>query len=287
MEGWAAQEAVVRSRRDQLGEGPVWSARHQALFWVDILGARLNRLTLEGRLDSWEAPSALGWVVETLGGGFLAGLRTGLAKLDLDPMLWTPLPGPDMSDPDLRFNDGKADRRGRVWAGTMSDAGRPVGALHRIDPDRTWSLRDEGYLIPNGPAFSVDGAWLWHADSGRGVVYRAALSAEGELGPREPFIRFPPEWGSPDGMTVDRDDALWVACWGSGALRRFSPDGELMRTVALPVSQVTSCAFGGPDLDRLFVTSAAVGRPDEPLAGALFEVDPGGVRGVTADLFAG
>jgi sugar lactone lactonase YvrE len=128
---------------------------------------------------------------------------------------------------------------------------------------------------------------MYHTDSGRRTVYRFEMSAIGELGARTPFLTFPLGWGAPDGMTVDREGHLWIAHWDGGRISRFSPSGDQIFECMLPASQITNCAFAGDKLDRLFVTSAAIGKPDEPLAGALFEVDPQGHAGLAPRLFAG
>ena len=150
----------------------------------------------------------------------------------------------------------------------------PSGTLYRLDPDLCWHGLDHGYQVTNGPAFAPGQDILYHADSPRRIIYRFRLDSTGALHDRNAFIHFPEEWGYPDGMTVDREGCLWVAHWDGGRLSRFSPDGVLDRTVALPASRITSCTFAGAALDRMFVTSAREGREDEPLAGALFEIDP-------------
>ena len=151
----------------------------------------------------------------------------------------------------------------------------PIGSLYRLDPDGTIALLDSGYTIPNGPAFSNDGRLLYHSDSARGLIFRSPVNDDGTLGPCSVFLDFPPAWGKPDGMTVDVEDHLWVAQWGASCVSRFAPTGDRVETVLLPTPQVSSCTFGGAELDRLFVTSAAVGRHEDPLAGALFEVSVG------------
>lgn len=145
-----------------------------------------------------------------------------------------------------------------------------------------------GWLIEReaGPAFSADGRFLYHNDSGRGIVYRFELDPGGGIRDRRVWLQFAPYEGKPDGMTVDAEGGLWIAFWGAGCIRRYRADGQLDRAIGLPASQVTSCCFAGPQLDRPFVTSAADGVPEEPLAGALFEVEPG-VRGLPTGRFGG
>lgn len=219
----------------------------------------------------------VGWIIECRSSDqFVVGLRTGFAELRLEPLQVTPLASPEPAHKRMRLNDAKADRRGSIFAGTMPIAAdKPAGNLYRLDPDGVIVLLDSGYTIPNGPAFSSDGRLLYHTDSACGLIFRFSVNEDGTLGPRSVFLEFPPTWGKPDGMTVDAEDHLWVAQWGASCVSRFAPTGERIDTVVLPTPQISSCAFGGAALRRLFVTSAAVGRPEDPLAGALFEVDVG------------
>jgi D-xylonolactonase len=274
--------------RCRLGEGPLWSVREQALYWVDILGQAAYRFrAADGQVTRWPMPEMICWLIERVHGpGFVAGLTRDVVLLTFEPLGITPLVRPEPQLADQRLNDAKADAAGRVWCGTMPiDAERETGALYRLDPDGALSLRDHGYRITNGPAFSPDGHHLYHTDSMRGVVFRFTMRADGSIAERQPFIRFAPGTGLPDGMTVDAEGGLWVAVWGGARVCRYAPDGRLDRSIALPASQITSCAFGGPNLDRLYVTSAAEGV-DEPHAGALFEVDAEAV-GLPAHRFAG
>ncbi|WP_189677897.1 SMP-30/gluconolactonase/LRE family protein [Sphingomonas glacialis] len=277
---------IPRDRRDVLGEGLYWSAREQAVYWTDILGCRVNRLRLaDGRVDSWEMPGTIGWIVEREdASGFVAGLDRRMVALTLNPLTITPLADPDRSG--NRMNDAKADPTGRIWAGTMAlDGARPTGAFYRLDQKGTVTRVDDGYHIADGPAITPDGRTLFHTDSALRTVYRFEIDAEGGLGPRETFIDFEEGWGDPDGMTLDADGGLWIACWGAGCVTRFTPEGRRDRSISLPASQVTNCIFAGPELDRMFVTSASHGV-DEPQAGALFEVDPG-CRGTPTHRYRG
>lgn len=276
---------VARARHDQLGEGVTWVAAENAVYWVDILGQRVNRLDLgDHSVREWTIPEMIGWLVPCrTGGGFIAGLKSGFHRLTLDPFALERIGAPEPDLPFNRMNDACPDPQGRIWAGTMSmDGSRADGALYRLDPDGTWTAVDRPYRIANGPAVSPDGRWLYHTDSALGLVYRFAKDG-GTLGARETFITFPEEWGSPDGMTVDAQGGIWIAHWGAGCVSRFSPDGVRERSIELPASQITRPCFAGPKLDRMFVTSAADGV-DEPHAGALFEIDPG-CTGVAPCLF--
>lgn len=276
--------------RATVGEGPLWSAREGAVYFVDIKGRpAVHRLTLAtGEQRSWDMPESIGWIVErSARPGFIAGFKSGFAELALEPLSIRPIGDPEPGLPGNRLNDGAADRWGRIWAGSMDDAEiEATGSLYRLDPDLTWRSMDQGYHVTNGPTFSPDGTVLYHADSARRVVYRFDLGGDGSLGERGLFVRFPEEWGYPDGMATDVDGGVWIAHWAGSRVSRFRPDGSLDRSIALPVSQVTKCVFAGEGLERMFVTSACIGREDEPLAGALFEVDPG-VTGLQPGVFAG
>lgn len=279
---------IARDRRDLLGEGPLWSGRDNVLWWVDILGQRLNRLSLaDDRVECWDMPQPIGWVIEREhAAGLVAGFHSGVALLDLDPFDLNFIAIPEPNKPTNRLNDAKADACGRIWAGTMPMAGQsPEGALYRLDPGHRIVRVDQGYCIANGPAISPDGRWLYHTDTRIRMIYRFVLDEDGTLGPREPFLRFEEDWGFPDGMTFDAEGGLWIAHWGAGCISRFDTAGRRQRSISLPASQITSCAFGGKDFDRMFVTSAADGVTEE-YGGALFEVDPG-VTGLAAGRFGG
>jgi sugar lactone lactonase YvrE len=284
----ADYRVIERPRRDRLGEGPLWSPREGALYWVDILDPHLNRLDVEGGgCQAIALSEPTGWVIERRAEpGFVAGAKSGFKLMTLDPLEVVALGDPEPDLPENRMNDAKADAAGRVWAGTMGDGETPSGSFYRLDADHSWRKVDDGYAVANGPAISPDGRTLLHTDSHRGVIWRFDLSDDGELAGKRPLIRFEAAWGSPDGMTYDAEGGLWVAHWGAGCVSRFDDQGRRERWIDLPASQITSMAFAGAALDRLFVTSAADGKPDEPLAGALFEVDPG-VKGSPPLKFAG
>lgn len=288
-ESW---RAIAREKQDELGEGPLWSERHNAIFWVDILWQALNRYSLaDGSIQRWPLPERIGWVVERRNKpNFIAGLQSGFYELDLEPFALRQIVNPEPELPGNRLNDAKVDQHGRIWTGTMDAALRETtGSLYCMRPDFSLRRMDTGYKITNGPTFSPKQDILYHTDTALGLVYRFDLSPSGEISNRQVFLKFTPEMGSPDGMTVDTEGYLWIAHWGGSRLCRYSPKGELDRTIPLPALQITSCTFAGPNLDRLFVTSAAKlqDREKQPFAGALFEVDPGGARGLPPGYFAG
>jgi sugar lactone lactonase YvrE len=280
--------------RALLGEGPLWSARENAVYWVDIKGRFLHRLSLaDESKKSWPMPQRICWVIERRNqAGFVVGFKSGFAFLTLDPLSITPIGNPDANLPGNRLNDAKADGQGCIWAGSMDDEEIATsGSLFRLTPDLKWQTLDTGYRIANGPAFSSDGSRMYHTDSALRRIYVFDADAEGTISNKRVFVEFGSADGYPDGMTVDADDHLWVAHWGGSRVSRFRPDGSFERAIALPASQITSCVFAGAKLDRLFVTSAAIGLSDvqlaaEPLAGSLFEVDPG-CTGLPARQFSG
>lgn len=278
---------VPGSGRATLGEGVLWSARANAVFWVDILGRRLHRLALaDGAVTGWDMPEPIGWVIERARGGFVAGLASGFVALDIDPLAIRPIFDPEPGVVEHRMNDAQADPLGRIWAGTMPfSCEGATGALYRLDPDHRCTRVDGPYTIPNGPAITPDGKAMFHTDTALRTIFRMSVNDDGTLGPRAPHIVFARDWGYPDGMTLDAEGHLWVAHWGGGRISRFDAAGERERSIALPASQITKMAFAGDALDRMFVTSAADGV-DEADAGALFEVEPG-CRGLPTAMFGG
>lgn len=277
-----------------LGEGPVWSAREARLYWLDIRAALVMRFDpMSGTREVFAQPVAVTCLAPRRVGGFVAGTASGFAFVQPERGVHAVLVHPERELRGNRFNDGACDELGRFHAGTMDDACvAPTGALYRLDADRSVRRLDDGYVVTNGPAFALDGRTLFHNDSTRGLVYAFERDpASGELGARRVFARFEGAEGLPDGMTVDAEGCLWIAHWGGARVTRRDPDGKLERTLALPVAHVTSVAFGGAELDRLYVTTAREGLTADalraqPLAGGLFELEPG-VRGVAAREFAG
>ena len=284
------QVRVVKSDPpDQLGEGVTWSASRNSIFWVDILAPALQRYDLAtGAVTRWEMPEPIGWIVERKGReDYLIGLQSGFAALDLNPFSIHMIGDPEEDRPHNRLNDAKVDAAGRLWAGSKDHRDEErSGALYRLDPDLTWSKHDDGYAVTNGPTFSLDGHTLYHTDSPTRTIYAFDLDDRGVLENKRVFVTFEDTWGHPDGMTTDSEGGVWVAHWGGHRVTRFTPGGQYDRSIEFPASQITNCAFGGAELDRLYVTSAAVGKPGEKLAGALFEVSAG-IKGIAPTLFAG
>ena len=283
---------LVADVKALLGEGPVWVEREAALLWVDIKGRRLFRIDDQG-LREWATPVCVGSIAPRAAGGYIAGTDRGFYAIDLGGEgHFTPLFDPEWLLPDNRFNDGKVDRSGRFWAGTMDDLEQHAsGALYRLDSPEHWAKLDDGYAVTNGPAFSPAGDILYHTDSVHRTIFRFDLASDGTVGERSVFAQFRAEEGSPDGMTVDSEGCLWVAFWDGWAVRRLSAAGEVKQVVEVPVQRPTSVAFGGPALDRLYVTSARIGLDQaalnvQPFAGGLLMIETG-YTGIAERPFAG
>ena len=275
-----------------LGEGPVWVEREQALYWLDIKGRKIFRLDGEGEVREWDTPAMVGALAPRRSGGFVAATERGFVAVDLEAEAFEAIVDPEEQRPGNRFNDGKVDRAGRFWAGTMDKEERAAsGALYRLDPDLRWHRADDGYRVTNGPAFSPDGRLMYENDSALQVTYLFDLDEAGNASNRRLFARFNEGDGYPDGMTVDAEGCLWIAFWDGWCVRRLSPSGERLEQVDLPVQRPTCPAFGGPALDRLYVVSATVGLDAkalemQPCAGGLLLMSPG-VSGLPEIPFAG
>ena len=281
----------VADVRAILGEGPCWSVRDQSLLWADINAPHLFQWSANSGKQCQTLSENICSIVPRASGGYIGAGYNGLLGLDAAFNI-ARLGNPEPGLPGNRFNDGKVDRAGRFWAGTMAHAENAnSGTLYRIDADLSCTAIDTGYRVTNGPAFSVDGRILYHTDSALQRIYSFALDAHGTATDRALFLQFKPEDGYPDGMTVDAENCLWVAFWDGWCIRRFSPEGTLLAQIPVPVQRPTSVAFGGAGMDRMFITSAArdlteaeiIGQPN---AGGLFSFEPG-VRGVAELPFAG
>ena len=267
----------------QLGEGPLWVAEQNRLYFVDLKNQTLHALdTVSGERHSWKMPDYICWLIARRDGdGFMAGLRDGIARVWLEPELRIEyLHRPFPAGSGLRMNDAKVDGAGRIWAGSMhnTDYAQAIGMLFRLDKDLTLTVADDAYHICNGPAFSNDGATMYHTDSFEGRTYAYPLAADGTLGEPRVWRQFDDAIeGAPDGMTVDSEGCVWIAQWGGARVCRYSPQGELLETIRVPARNPASCTFGGPDLKTLFITTASEDNtPEElekyPLTGALFSV---------------
>lgn len=273
-----------------IGESPTWSARDGAIYWIDVKEPALHRMDRDGGRCRWPLPADVGAFALTDGPpGAVVALRTGLFDLDLETGE-TSLVAPPPFDPDLfRFNEGICDAYGRFWVGVMFDprpgirAPAARAALHCFTRARGLVLAPDTAELHNGAAWSADGLSLMLSHSNEGVIYRHAYDPDvGRIGASHRFARVAA--GLPDGAAMDEEGCYWCAIHGGGVLHRYSPEGQLLAVVDLPVSQPTMCAFVGDALDAMIVTSATdkltpEQRAREPLAGALLRLQPG-VRGI-------
>ena len=276
---------IVSSSRDRVGESPLWSPDEQALYWVDIEGRCIHRLDHRtGIQQSWPTPQRVGCIARVTGGGLLAAMETEIHHLALHapPALRSRLVARIVHPrPNMRFNDGRCDHQGRLWVGTMSMDGTPagpVGAWYRLDERGLSAPLIDGQYTPNGSAFSPDGRVFYRSDSHPSVQRIWAHdydTGQGLPGPARTFIERLPAPGRPDGAAVDADGCYWICANDAGRVLRYSPQGQLLAGLEVPVPKPAMCAFGGPQLDRLFVTSIQpAGAPEGP-HGAVFELSPG------------
>ena len=270
-----------------LGEGPVWVARDRALWFTDIKGRKIHRYdpaNAEGR--SWDAPEQVGFVHPAAGGGFIAGLQSGLHHFDEAAGDFTPVGTIDPHPPGNRLNDATTDGAGRLWVGTMDDSEQAKsGAFFRFEGGRVTPTGIADIAITNGPAVSPDGRTLYYVDTRAGLISACDIADDGTLGDRRPFVRIAPDEGFPDGPTVDGEGCLWIGLFAGWQVRRYSPAGELLRTVRFPVANITKIAFGGDDLRTAYATTARLHLTPEdikrqPTAGNLFafRTDAPGLR---------
>ncbi|MFF0089147.1 SMP-30/gluconolactonase/LRE family protein [Streptomyces canus] len=266
-----------------LGEGPTWDG--ERLLWIDILGARLHTYDpVSGHRTVRVLDQHIGAVKPRAGGGLVLNLRDGVALLDPDGSLrWLhrePVPG-------RRANDAAVAPDGSLWAGTMRyDEAPGGGTLSRITGDGTHRTVLDDVAVSNGTGWSPDGRLMYYIDSPTRRV-DVFDHESGRLSDRRPFVGIEDGAGFPDGLTVDADGCVWVALWDGGAVRRYTPDGSLDHVITLPTPRVTACAFGGPDLTDLYITTARVGlAAPHPVAGSLLVV-PGAGKGVAQQPFAG
>lgn len=289
-----AVECVVAAEAT-LGEGPVWDPVDQCLWWVDIRGCKVHRYDpATGEDRTIDTPSMVGTIALRENGGLVAALEDGFYALDPDGGEVALINNPEPDRPENRFNDGKCDRRGRFWAGTMHMSEQlRTGDLYRLDPDGTVVRFQADAFVTNGMAWSPDNKFMYFTDSAERTIYRYAYDIEtGDLGERTVFVTVPDDAGYPDGSTVDADGFLWGTHWEGWRVTRYDPDGKIERVIDLPVPKVTSCNFGGPDLNVLYLTSArhdldAAALAKAPLSGGVFAVTLDDVRGIAECRYAG
>ena len=274
----------------QLGEGPVWVERDRALWFVDINEQRIHRFDpASNDRRSWDSPEKVGFIFPAEGGGFVAGLQSGLYRFDETSGGFELIVAVEPDLPTNRLNDGIVDPAGRLWFGTM-DSGEKAktGAFYCFGEGRLTRTQLDGIAITNGPAVSPDGKLLYFVDTLKGTIGVADIGDDGLLGNPRPFVRIDPREGHPDGPTIDSNGDLWIALYGGWEMRRYSPSGQQLEVVRFPVANITKIALGKDDLRTAYATTARQKlSPEEvakqPLIGSLFEF-PVEVAGVPCPL---
>lgn len=285
---------LVLDAHAEIGECPVWDDETATLVWVDQPRGVVHRFDpVTGIDEQLVVGQPVGAVALRKSGGLVLALRDGFGLVDADGGEMRLVCETELERTDTRMNDGKCDSAGRFWAGTMAlDYTPGAGTLYRLDPDLTATAIVHDVTCSNGLAWSPDDRTMYFVDSfASGVDAFDFDPADGSVENRRRLVEIDPSEGQPDGMTIDRDGFLWVALWGGSCVRRYAPDDTLDACVRVPVAQVTSCAFGGPGLDDLYITSAGDGLTSDgwsvqPQAGGLFRASPG-VGGAATRRFAG
>lgn len=263
----------------ELGEGPFWSATEEAVWFVDIKGNRIHRFhEPTGKRQSWDTPPDPSFILPTRDGRLVVGLRAGLHYFDQATGDVTLIQAVEPNATHNRLNDGFVDAEGYLWFGSMDDNETDAtGALYQLVKRGECRRRDKDYVITNGPCTSPDGRTLYHTDTLKKEIYAFTKKRNGELSGKRLFAEIADGDGYPDGPMCDSHGTLWTGLFGGGGLNRYTPAGELIGKLELPVSNVTKQAFGGRDLRTLYITTAWKGltseqRAEQPLAGGLFRV---------------
>ena len=296
MAGELVQVDCILDAQAAVGESPLWCDRTNRLYWVDISGCKIHRTDpLTGHDEAWPTEGEVGCLALREEGGLLAAGRQGYWFFHPDGQVTHRLHDPEEDKPQNRFNDGCCDTAGRFWAGTMQmGEPAPKGSLYVLDKDRRSRFFLDGFFTPNGLAFSLDGRLMYASDSNPAVQtiwiwdYDAA---DGVATNRRVFMTTHDLAGRPDGGAVDADGCYWMAGVGGWQLVRFTPDGRVDREIGMPCEKPTKIAFGGPNLDTMYVTSIGKGLSPgtehrQPNAGGVFAVDAG-VPGPRANRFGG
>ena len=252
-----------------LGEGPVWDAARGVLWFVDIKQHRIHQIDpATGSACQWSAPEQIGWVLPTTGATLIAGLQSGLYRFDPADGSFTRLADVEPDLPGNRLNDSTTAADGSIWFGTMDDGEEACsGQFYRWDGHTVAPLAIDPVCITNGPSLSPDQTTLYHVDTVGGIVHASTFDRVGQVVATRIFAQIDPEDGHPDGCTTDSAGNVWLGLWGGWRARQYSPLGEILHEVRLPVSNVTKVALGGPDLKTAFVTTASAGLSDSERAG--------------------
>lgn len=276
--------------KHMLGEGPTWDGANQRLMWVDIVGKTMSSYDfVMQQVHTWSFHEYVTAVIPINKHEVVLAMHSGIYTFDLVTETLSPIANP-MTDPNIRFNDGKCDALGRLWAGTMDVRGdRNVGVLYSVTAEGRVEEKIAPVTISNGIAWNLENDQMYYIDTPTRKVAAYDFDLQtGKIAFRDNVIVIPEGEGSPDGMTIDEEGMLWIAHYGGWQVSRWNPDtGEQLATIRVPCSNVTSCTFGGKDLDELFITTARQGLDetvlkDQPLAGGIFRVKTK-VRGLKAN----
>ena len=277
------QSKLLLDARSQLGEGALWNHKTQTFWWVDIEGKLFNIFDpTTGENRSWDVGQRIGTVVPDRQGNAIVALQDGIYRLRLEDDSLELLAKAHHDPARFRFNDGKCDPAGRLWVGSMPmDGSQETAALYRMDHDYTLTRVQDGVTISNGIVWTADHSTMYYIDTPTMEVREYDFDVQtGEIEFRRVAVTVPQGMGYPDGMTIDKEDKIWIGHWAGSAVYRWDPvTGDLMAKVEVAAKNVTSCDFGGENMDQLFITTAIVGMSDEerkqlPHAGGLFIAKP-------------
>ncbi|MHA7220939.1 SMP-30/gluconolactonase/LRE family protein [Arthrobacter sp. RHLT1-20] len=274
---------VALDAHADLAEGPWWDQQRGELLWVDIFAGRIHMFDpVSGQDRSIDVGQPVGMVARRRTGGLVCAVRDGIGFINPDGNAFELAAPIEAEKPGNRLNDGACDPAGRLWAGTMAtDLSPSAGSLYSISTTMQVTQVLTDVSISNGLDWSPDGRTFYFTDSTTRRLDAYDFDVEtGAISNRRLLVDLPDPVATPDGITVDAEGTIWVAMWDGGRVQRFSPQGKLLQTVILPITRPTSVAFGGPDLNQLFITSARNGlsprqQSDEQHAGAIFVIEPG------------
>ena len=273
---------VLINEQYQLAEGPLWDEREHVLYWVDITAGNIHRYDPQAKAhDVYSIGESVGTVALRESGGMIVAIESGFATFDLENESLQAIVDPEATKTGNRFNDGKAAPDGSFWAGSMSyKVEEGAGGLYRLKPDGDVQQFVENVTISNGLAWSSDHKTMYYIDTIPRKVYAFDYDTENAaISNRRTIIDVLEGLGSPDGMTIDTEDKLWIAHYGGRCVRRWDPEtGKILEEIPVPADNVTCCVFGGADFKRLYITTAAQGLDEkqlaeQPLAGAIFYID--------------
>lgn len=280
---------------NEVGETPIWIPNEQVLYWIDVEGPCVHRLIpATGEVKTWNVDFPITTLARQANGKWITASKTGPYFWDQETNKSTFITDPVADMPDVRFNDGSIDHQGRFLIGTLNqkDLTAPDGALYRLDGDNSIHKLDTGLAVANGIGFSPDGKTVYVTDMFHSQILAYDYDTiEGIVSNRREFVTVPTEEGWPDGLIVDEEGYIWSAHWNGWKISRYDPSGKRAREIKLPVANVTCLAFGGEQMNELYITTAWFmlsdqQRQEQPLAGDLFRIKTD-VKGLAEPMFKG